>query len=60
LEGWKEEAQELFSKRFYGWDSLRHKEKECIAAILSSVYHLPLAVVGSAAYMTETATPPST
>ena len=56
----EEEATELFSKRFHSWDSLRDKEKEHIAAILGSVYHLPLAVVGSAAYMTETTTSPFT
>jgi len=55
----EEEARELFSKRFDGWDSLEDKEKDDVAAILSSVRHLPLAVVGSAAYMTKNATPPS-
>ena len=54
-----EEARELFSKRFDGWDILEDKEKEDVAAILNSVHHLPLAVVGSAVYMTKTATPPS-
>jgi len=55
----EEEAKELFSKRFDSWDSLREKEKEHVAEILGSVDYLPLAVVGSAAYMTETATSPS-
>ena len=55
----EDEAQELFSKRFDGWDSLEDRERDDVAAILSSVHHLPLAVVGSAAYMTKTATPPS-
>jgi len=56
----EEEAKELFSKRFDSWESLRDQEKEHVAEILGSVHHLPLAVVGSAAYMTETATSPST
>ena len=55
----EKEALELFSKRFCSWDSLKDKEKEHVTAILGSVHHLPLAVVGSAAYMTETATLPS-
>ena len=55
----EEEARELFSKRFDGWDILEDNEKEDVAAILSSVHHLPLAVVGSAVYMTKNATPPS-
>ena len=55
----EEEARDLFSKRFDGWDILEDKEKEHVAAILSSVHHLPLAVVGSAVYMTKNATPPS-
>ena len=55
----EKEARKLFKKRFDGWKRLEDKEKEDVAAILSSVYHLPLAIVGSAAYMTKTATPPS-
>ena len=55
----EEEALELFSKRYCGWGGLKVKEKEAVAAILSSVHHLPLGVVGSAAYMAKTATPPS-
>ena len=55
----EEEAQELFSKRYGGWDKLKDKEKEAVAAILSSVHHLPLAIVGSAVFMAETATLPS-
>ena len=55
----EEEALELFSKRYCGWGGLKVKEKEAVAAILSSVHHLPLAVAGSAAFMTETATLPS-
>ena len=55
----EKEALELFSKRFCSWDSLKDKEKEHVAGIMGSVHHLPLAVVGSAAYMIETATLPS-
>ena len=55
----EKEARKLFKKRFDGWKSLEDKEKEDVEAILNSVYHLPLAVIGSAAYMTKTATPPS-
>ena len=55
----EEESHELFSKRYCGWGSLKNKEKEAVAAILSSVHHLPLAVVGSAVFMTENATSPS-
>jgi len=67
-QGWKmievgkmeeEEALKLFSEHFGSWDSLEDKEKGDVAAILCSVHHLPLGVVGSAAYMTKTATPPS-
>ncbi|PUU73640.1 hypothetical protein B9Z19DRAFT_1134817 [Tuber borchii] len=39
--------------------SLKDKEKEDVPAILDSVDHLPLAVIGSAAYMFENGTPPS-
>ena len=55
----KEEALELFSKRFRSWDNLNDEEKENVAAILGSVHHLPLAVVGLAAFMAGTATLPS-
>ena len=55
----EEEALELFLKRYCGRGSLEDKEKEHVAAILSSVHHLPLAIVGLAALMTSTAVPPS-
>ncbi|CUS08031.1 unnamed protein product, partial [Tuber aestivum] len=55
----QEEAQALFSKHFSGWDGLRDKEGEVVAMILGSVDHLPLAVVGAAAFMVETETSPS-
>ena len=55
----EEEALKLFSEHFGGWSSLEDKEKEDVAAILRSVHHLPLGVVGSAAYMSKNATPPS-
>jgi len=35
-------------------------KKQHVAAILGSIHDLSLAVVGSAAYLTETGTPPST
>ncbi|PWW80868.1 TPR-like protein [Tuber magnatum] len=54
-----EEALELFSKRFDSWHSLEDEEKEAVTMILSSVDHLPLAVVGSSAFTTENGTSPS-
>ncbi|CUS10230.1 unnamed protein product, partial [Tuber aestivum] len=54
----KEEAQVLFSKHFGSWRRLKDGEEEVVAAILGSVYHLPLAVVGSAAFMVQTETTP--
>ncbi|PUU74855.1 P-loop containing nucleoside triphosphate hydrolase protein [Tuber borchii] len=56
----EEEALELFSNRFDSWGSLKDEEKKHVVAILGLVYHLPLAIVGSAVFMTETETPPST
>ena len=55
----EEEALELFSNRFDSWGSLEYEEKKHVAAILGSMYHLPLAIVGSAVFMAETETPPS-
>ncbi|CUS08952.1 unnamed protein product, partial [Tuber aestivum] len=55
----REEAQALFSKHFGGWGGLRDREGEVVAMILGSVDHLPLAVVGAAAFMVETETSPS-
>ena len=55
----EEEALELFSKRYCGRGSLKDKEKEDVAAILSTVHHLPLTIVGLADSMTSTAIPPS-
>ena len=55
----EEEAQELFSKRYGSWDKLKDKERGAVAAILSLVHYLPLAIVGSAVFMAETATLPS-
>ncbi|PWW80874.1 TPR-like protein [Tuber magnatum] len=54
-----EEALELFSKRFDSWHGLEDGEKRAVAMILNSVDHLPLAVVGSSAFMTENGTSPS-
>ncbi|CUS15722.1 unnamed protein product [Tuber aestivum] len=56
----EDEGRALFSKRFRGWDALGDGEKEAIKMILGSVHHIPLAIVGAAAFMTETQTPPST
>ncbi|RPA93383.1 hypothetical protein L873DRAFT_1847235 [Choiromyces venosus 120613-1] len=54
-----EEAQELFSKSFLHWGSLEAEERKVVLTILESLDHLPLAVVGAAAFMTATNTPPS-
>ncbi|PWW80871.1 hypothetical protein C7212DRAFT_361357 [Tuber magnatum] len=54
-----EEALELFSKRFNSWRRLEDEEKGAAAMILNSVDYLPLAVVGSSAFMTENGTSPS-
>ncbi|CUS13409.1 unnamed protein product, partial [Tuber aestivum] len=54
-----EEAQDLFSKRFDGWHDLGDVEKGAVSRILDSMDHLPLAVVGSAAFMAENGTSPS-
>ncbi|CUS08751.1 unnamed protein product [Tuber aestivum] len=55
----EEEALELFSKRFGSRDALGVEEKGFIAMILSSPRHVPLAIIGMAAFMTETRAPPS-
>ncbi|CUS07624.1 unnamed protein product [Tuber aestivum] len=55
----EDEAHALFSKRFGSWNGLGD-EKEAITMILESLHHIPLAIVGAAAFMTETQTPPST
>ncbi|CUS13676.1 unnamed protein product, partial [Tuber aestivum] len=55
----EEDAQELFSKRIGSMDSPESKEKKAITMILASVDHLPLAIIGAAAFMIETNTPPS-
>ncbi|CUS13410.1 unnamed protein product, partial [Tuber aestivum] len=53
------EALELFSKRFHNWQKLGDEEKGTVSRILGSVDHVPLAVVGSAAFMAENETSPS-
>ncbi|CUS08782.1 unnamed protein product, partial [Tuber aestivum] len=53
------EALELFSKRFDSWHSLEDEEKRAVSTILGSMGHLPLAVVGAAAFMAENGTSPS-
>ncbi|CUS13417.1 unnamed protein product [Tuber aestivum] len=55
-----EEALVLFSKRFDNWQDLEEEEKGVVERILDSMDHLPLAVVGSAAFMAENGTSPST
>ncbi|CUS06690.1 unnamed protein product, partial [Tuber aestivum] len=57
-----DEAQELLLKRLgnWNWNGLRDEEIEAIAMILDSLHYIPLAIVGAAAFMTVTQTPPST
>ncbi|CUS07661.1 unnamed protein product, partial [Tuber aestivum] len=55
-----DEAQELFLKLLGDFDSSRDEEKVAITTILKSIHHIPLAITGAAAFMTETQTPPST
>ena len=55
----EEEALDLFSKRYCGRGSLKDKEKENVAGILSTLHHLPLTIVSLADSMTSTAVPPS-
>ncbi|CUS13683.1 unnamed protein product, partial [Tuber aestivum] len=54
-----DDALELFSKRFTSGGSLGDEGKTAIAMIVASVHRMPLAIVGAAAYMTETKTSPS-
>ncbi|CUS15408.1 unnamed protein product, partial [Tuber aestivum] len=54
----EDEARDLFSKHYCIGGGLRDREEEVVSMILGSVGHLPLAVVGSAAFMVETETPP--
>ncbi|CUS09504.1 unnamed protein product [Tuber aestivum] len=54
------DAQELLLKLLGNLTSSRDEEKEAITMILKSIHHIPLAIVGAAAFMTETQTPPST
>ncbi|CUS15405.1 unnamed protein product [Tuber aestivum] len=54
----EDEARALFSRHYDGGGNLRDGEEEVVSMILGSVGHLPLAVVGSAAFMDETETPP--
>ncbi|CUS06869.1 unnamed protein product, partial [Tuber aestivum] len=55
----EEEAQALFSKHFGSWGRFGDGEGQIAAMILGSVGHLPLAVVGAAAFMVETEILPS-
>ncbi|CUS15403.1 unnamed protein product, partial [Tuber aestivum] len=54
----EDEARALFSRHYGSGGNLRDGEEEVVAMILGSVGRLPLAVVGSAAFMVETETPP--
>ncbi|PWW77919.1 TPR-like protein [Tuber magnatum] len=56
----EEDARELFAKRFGSRDILGGEEGKAIEGILASVHHLPLAIIGAAAFMIETGTSPST
>ncbi|CUS12348.1 unnamed protein product, partial [Tuber aestivum] len=55
----EDEATALFSKLYGNRNSSKEEENEAIALILGSLHHIPLAIVGAAAFMTETQTPPS-
>ncbi|CUS13403.1 unnamed protein product [Tuber aestivum] len=54
-----EEAIDLYSKRLDSWQSLGGEEKRTVSTILDSMGHVPLAVVGAAAFMAENETLPS-
>ncbi|CUS07867.1 unnamed protein product, partial [Tuber aestivum] len=54
------DAQELLLKLLGNLNCAREEEQEAITMILQSIHHIPLAIVGAAAFMTETQTPPST
>ncbi|CUS07862.1 unnamed protein product, partial [Tuber aestivum] len=56
----EDEARALFTRRLGNPDSADEEEKDAVTRILESVHHIPLAIVGAAAFMTETQTPPST
>ncbi|CUS15458.1 unnamed protein product, partial [Tuber aestivum] len=56
----EEEAKALFSKRLGNWNTAGDEENEAIAMIMDSVQYIPLAIIGAAAFMAETQTPPST
>ncbi|CUS09279.1 unnamed protein product, partial [Tuber aestivum] len=55
----EDESTALFSKRYGNGNRLGEEEKEAIALILGSLHRIPLAIVGAAAFMTETQTSPS-
>ncbi|CUS07630.1 unnamed protein product, partial [Tuber aestivum] len=55
----EDEARVLFSKRFSSGNSLSDEDKEAITMILRSIHYVPLAIIGAAAFMNETQTPPS-
>ncbi|CUS07629.1 unnamed protein product, partial [Tuber aestivum] len=55
----EDEAQAMFAKRFGSRNNLSEEDKAAITMILGSIHHVPLAIVGAAAFMTETRTPPS-
>ncbi|CUS06658.1 unnamed protein product, partial [Tuber aestivum] len=47
----EDEAQALFSKLLGNCDISRDKEKEAMTMILNSIHHIPLAIIGVAAFM---------
>ncbi|CUS12357.1 unnamed protein product, partial [Tuber aestivum] len=55
----EDEAGALFLKRYGNRNTLGEEENEAIALILGYLHHIPLAIIGAAAFMTETQTLPS-
>ncbi|PWW75751.1 TPR-like protein [Tuber magnatum] len=55
----EEDAQELFLKRVGSGYSWGEEERGALGMILASVHHLPLAIIGAAAFMIETETSPA-
>ncbi|CUS09271.1 unnamed protein product, partial [Tuber aestivum] len=47
----EDEAKALFLNRFGSWNSAGGADKEAISMILDFVHHIPLAIVGAAAFM---------
>ncbi|CUS09496.1 unnamed protein product, partial [Tuber aestivum] len=55
-----DEAQALFLKHLVHYHIPSDKEQQAINMILNSIHRIPLAIIGAAAFMTETQIPPST